>query len=69
MKVKLTVCANADVTSGVIHAGSFPPLFRHRIETSHRIEMLIAVKPADHVNEIVQNAKTVIGPRRYIRVH
>lgn len=61
--------ANADVTSGVIHAGSLSPFLRHRIEASHRAKVLVAVETADHVDEIVQGAQSVISSRCYIRVH
>lgn len=66
---KLTVRTNADVTSGMVHAGAFSPLFRHRIEASHRTKVLVAIESADHVNEIVQGAQSMISPRCYIRVH
>lgn len=48
--------ANADVTPRVIHAGSFSPFFRHRVETSDRVEVLVTVVSADHVDEVVQGA-------------
>lgn len=52
----LTMCADADVTSGMVHASSFPPLFGYRIETAHSIEVLVTIESADHVDEIVQGA-------------
>lgn len=61
--------ANTDVTSRVIHAGPFSPLFRDRIETSDRVEVLVTVETADHVDEIVQRAQAVICPRRCVRAH
>jgi len=52
---KPTVCTNADITSGMIHAGSFPPCFSYRIETSHRVKVLVTIKSANHVDKIVQD--------------
>jgi hypothetical protein len=48
--------ADADVASSVVHAGSFPPFLRHRIEAAHGVEVLVTVESADHVDEIVQGA-------------
>lgn len=61
--------ANADVTSRVVHAGPFTPLLRERVEASDRVEVLVAVKAADHVDEIVQGAESVIGSRCCVRAH
>jgi len=52
----LTMRADADVASSVVHAGSFPPLLRHRVETAHGVEVLVTVESADHVDEVVQGA-------------
>lgn len=61
--------ANADITPRVIHAGSFTPLPRYWIEASDRVEVLITVEPADHVDQIVQCTQAVIGPRCGVRAH
>lgn len=61
--------ANADVTPRVIHARPFTPLPRHWIKASDRVEVLIAVEPADHVDQIVQRAQAMVGPRRCVRAH
>lgn len=48
--------ANTDVTPGMVHAGSFSPFFRHRVETSDRVEVLVTVVSANYVDEVVQGA-------------
>lgn len=45
---------NTDVTSRLIHTSPFVPSVRYGVVTSNGIEMITAVKTANHIDQVIQ---------------
>lgn len=50
----LTMNDNTDVTSRLIHTSPFVPSVRYRVVTSNGVEMITAVKTANHIDQVIQ---------------
>lgn len=55
---------NANIAPCLVHARSLVPSVGNGIVTAHRVEMIAAIKAADHVDQIAQRAQPVVGPWR-----
>lgn len=59
---------NTDVTSRLVHTGSFMPSVGDRVIAPHGVEMIAAVETTNHVDQVIQSTQPVICSRRQVHV-
>lgn len=60
---------NTDIAPRLVHASSLVPSVSDGIVTSNCIEVVATIESADHVDQVVQRAKSVVSARRKIHVN